>query len=91
MKIITFFIGHVEKFAFLLGMVAIMLLATSCGSRRPVKQQGKSFEVVNFSGDYTILNDSIATQQRKTRVGTLIGSKLVFKLNKTNNKYFICK
>ena len=89
MKAITFFVANVEKFAFLLGMVALMLLGTSCGNRRPAKEVGRSFEVVNFSGKYVIVNDSIATYQYITREGKQ-GNKVVYKLNKTNNKYFIC-
>lgn len=93
MKTINFFITHVNKFAFLGGIIALMILGTSCSSRtrRPTQPQGKSFEVVNFSGEYTIVNDSIATQQRKNREGKRTETKLVYKLNKTNNKYFICK
>ena len=89
MKAIKFFVAHVEKFAFLGGIIALMLISTSCGNRRPVKPQGKSFEVVNYSGIYVIVNDSIATFQHMDRQGKKT-AKLVYKLNKTNNKYFIC-
>tara|TARA_R110000796_G_scaffold88545_11_gene190479 strand:- start:1539 stop:1811 length:273 start_codon:yes stop_codon:yes gene_type:complete len=90
MKAITFFVANVEKFAFLLGIIALMILGTSCGNRRPAQAQGKSFEVVNYSGVYVIVNDSIATFQH-TKNSNIRTRKLVYKLNKTNNKYFICK
>jgi hypothetical protein len=88
MKAIKFFVANVEKFAFILGIIALMILGTSCsGNRRPV---GKSFEVVNFSGNYVIVNDSIATFQHMNRQGKK-SPKVVYKLDKRKNKYFICK
>lgn len=88
MKAINFFVANVEKFAFLLGVLAIMLLATSCSNNR--RPQGKSFEVVNFSGKYVIVNDTIATFQHINRQGKK-SPKVVYKLDKIKNKYFICK
>ncbi len=88
MKAIKFFLTHIDKFAFLLGIIALMLIGTSCsGNRRP---QGKSFEVPNFYGKYIMVNDTIATFKHMNRQGKK-SPKVVYKLDKRKNKYFICK
>ena len=87
MKTINFFITHVNKFAFLGGIIALMILGTSCG--RAHRPAGISFEHVNYSNAFTIVNDSIATRQYTGKHGVTFNR--VYKLNKTNNKYFICR
>lgn len=84
-------------FVALFAFIIFAFLLTSCQSKSSIKAEqmiekslerqanSRNYEFVHYNPEmFVIINDTIATRQSGT-------SKIVYKLNKDDNRYYLCE